>query len=293
MIIKCPECGHQVSDRAKTCPSCGIDIAGKITRCPDCGEYIFKDDHECPNCHCSINASASVQDVEPEVTSQIYGLVPEIPEIPQPEEPKKKRGHKILWSSIVVGFVIALIIVFLGIYFYQKSQQENEMRAYENAMMSSEPAVLQNFLDMYIDASVAHRDSIKAHLQMLKKVDRDWENAVASKSKSALQLFIDRNPDNLHIPEARLLIDSIDFAAAKLEDTMDAYQKYMDNHQQGSYYDEAANAYDRIREEAEEKRRQAQQDSIMKAQMAAEAAQAAQTAQPAPAKKPAEQVKKQ
>ena len=290
MIIKCPECGHQVSDRAKTCPSCGIDIAGKITRCPDCGEYIFKDDHECPNCHCSINASASVQDVEPEVTSQIYGLVPEIPEIPQPEEPKKKRGHKILWSSIVVGFVIALIIVFLGIYFYQKSQQENEMRAYENAMMSSEPAVLQNFLDMYIDASVAHRDSIKAHLQMLKKVDRDWENAVASKSKSALQLFIDRNPDNLHIPEARLLIDSIDFAAAKLEDTMDAYQKYMDNHQQGSYYDEAANAYDRIREEAEEKRRQAQQDSIMKAQMAAEAAQAA---QPAPAKKPAEQVKKQ
>ena len=290
MIIKCPECGHQVSDRAKTCPSCGIDIAGKITRCPDCGEYIFKDDHECPNCHCSINASASVQDVEPEVNSQIYGLVPEIPEIPQPEEPKKKRGHKILWSSIVVGFVIALIIVFLGIYFYQKSQQENEMRAYENAMMSSEPAVLQNFLDMYIDASVAHRDSIKAHLQMLKKVDRDWENAVASKSKSALQLFIDRNPDNLHIPEARLLIDSIDFAAAKLEDTMDAYQKYMDNHQQGSYYDEAANAYDRIREEAEEKRRQAQQDSIMKAQMAAEAAQ---TAQPALAKKPAEQVKKQ
>ena len=290
MIIKCPECGHQVSDRAKTCPSCGIDIAGKITRCPDCGEYIFKDDHECPNCHCSINASANIQDIEPEVNSQIYGLVPEIPEIPQPEEPKKKRGHKILWSSIVVGFVIALIIVFLGIYFYQKSQQENEMRAYENAMMSSEPAVLQNFLDMYIDASVAHRDSIKAHLQMLKKVDRDWENAVASKSKSALQLFIDRNPDNLHIPEARLLIDSIDFAAAKLEDTMDAYQKYMDNHQQGSYYDEAANAYDRIREEAEEKRRQAQQDSIMKAQMAAEAAQ---TAQPVPAKKPAEQVKKQ
>ena len=290
MIIKCPECGHQVSDRAKTCPSCGIDIAGKITRCPDCGEYIFKDDHECPNCHCSINASANIQDIEPEVNSQIYGLVPEIPEIPQPEEPKKKRGHKILWSSIVVGFVIALIIVFLGIYFYQKSQQENEMRAYENAMMSSEPAVLQNFLDMYIDASVAHRDSIKAHLQMLKKVDRDWENAVASKSKSALQLFIDRNPDNLHIPEARLLIDSIDFAAAKLEDTMDAYQKYMDNHQQGSYYDEAANAYDRIREEAEEKRRQAQQDSIMKAQMAAEAAQ---TAQPALAKKPAEQVKKQ
>ena len=157
MIIKCPECGHQVSDRAKTCPSCGIEIAGKITRCPDCGEYIFKDDRECPNCHCSINASASEPAAEQSVVSQSYAMMPEIPEIPQVEEPKKKTGHKILWSSIVVGFVIALIIVFLGIYFYQKSQQENEMRAYENAMMSAEPAVLQNFLDMYIDATVAHR----------------------------------------------------------------------------------------------------------------------------------------
>lgn len=64
---------------------------------------------------------------------------------------------------------------------------------------------------------------------------------------------------------------------------MDAYQKYMDNHQQGAYYDEAANAYDRIREEAEAKRRQAQQDSIMKAQQAAEP-QKIQPAQPKPAK---------
>ena len=260
MIIKCPECGHQVSDRAKTCPSCGIEIAGKITRCPDCGEYIFKDDRECLNCHCSINASATEPVVEQSVNSQSYAMMPEIPEIPKAEEPKKKTGHKILWSSIVVGFVIALIIVFLGIYFYQ------------NAMMSTEPAVLQNFLDMYIDASVAHRDSIKAHLEILKKVDRDWQNALASRSKATLQLFMDRNPENIHVTEARLMIDSLDFEAAKLEDTMDAYQKYMDNHQQGAYYDEAANAYDRIREEAEAKRRQAQQDSIMKAQAAAEAA---------------------
>lgn len=284
MIIKCPECGHQVSDRAKTCPSCGIEIAGKITRCPDCGEYIFKDDRECLNCHCSINASATEPVVEQSVNSQSYAMMPEIPEIPKAEEPKKKTGHKILWSSLVVGFVIALIIVFLGIYFYQKSQQEIEMRAYENAMMSTEPAVLQNFLDMYIDASVAHRDSIKAHLEILKKVDRDWQNALASRSKATLQLFMDRNPENIHVTEARLMIDSLDFEAAKLEDTMDAYQKYMDNHQQGAYYDEAANAYDRIREEAEAKRRQAQQDSIMKAQQAAEA-QMAQPAAVQPAKK--------
>lgn len=35
-LIKCPACGHQVSDRAKSCPSCGQPIDTAI-RCPKCG----------------------------------------------------------------------------------------------------------------------------------------------------------------------------------------------------------------------------------------------------------------
>ena len=31
-LIKCPECGHQVSDKAATCPSCGVAIAGNVKR---------------------------------------------------------------------------------------------------------------------------------------------------------------------------------------------------------------------------------------------------------------------
>jgi hypothetical protein len=272
MIIKCPECGHQVSDRAKTCPSCGVDIAGKVTRCPDCGEYIFKDDHECPNCHCSINAAAS----EPETiaqSTQNNPITPTAPIIPtEPEQqPPKKKSHKGLWSAIIIAFVLALIIVFLGIYYVQKTQRENEQRAYENAMMSTEPAVLQNFLDMYIEAPVAHRDSIKVHLMALKKIDRDWDNARISQSKSALQLFIDRNPDNVHVREARLMIDSLDFITAKIGNSMESFKKYMEDHEQGYYYDEAKNEYDRLEEEMIRAAQiKAEQDSINKA--AAEAA---------------------
>ena len=50
-IIKCPECGHQISDKAPVCPSCGVEIAGKVTKCPNCGEVYFKDQEMCPNCH--------------------------------------------------------------------------------------------------------------------------------------------------------------------------------------------------------------------------------------------------
>ena len=275
MIIKCPECGHQVSDRAKTCPSCGVEIAGKVTRCPDCGEYIFKDDHECPNCHCSINAAApepesglSIQD------SQNNQMTPSIPTITEIDEPQpKKKGRKVLWSALIMGFVLALIIVLLGIYYVRKTQMENELRAYDNAMMSNEPAVLQNFLDMYIEAPVAHRDSIKVHLQALMKIDRDWDNARISQSKKALQLFIDRNPDNVHVREARLMIDSLDFETARMGDSMESYKKYMEDHEQGYYYDEAKNAYDRLEAEmARAAQIKAEQDSIAKAMENAAAA---------------------
>ena len=40
-MIKCPECGHQISDKAPVCPNCGVEIAGKITKCPQCGEILF------------------------------------------------------------------------------------------------------------------------------------------------------------------------------------------------------------------------------------------------------------
>jgi hypothetical protein len=105
------------------------------------------------------------------------------------------------------------------------------------------------------------------------KIDRDWENARASLSKSALQLFIDRNPDNVHVREARQMIDSLDFETAKMGDSMESYKKYMEEHEQGYYYDEAKNAYDRLEEEmVRAAQLKAEQDSINKAAEAAAAA---------------------
>jgi hypothetical protein len=51
MIIKCPECGHQVSDKAPVCPSCGVEIAGHLVKCFNCGDIYLKEDAVCPNCH--------------------------------------------------------------------------------------------------------------------------------------------------------------------------------------------------------------------------------------------------
>ena len=65
-IIKCPECGHQISEKATNCPSCGVEIAGKIVRCDHCGEVYFNDEILCPNCHAPQPTHHHVESAEEE-----------------------------------------------------------------------------------------------------------------------------------------------------------------------------------------------------------------------------------
>ena len=72
MIIKCPECGHQVSDKAPVCPSCGVEIAGHLVKCSYCGEIYLKEDVVCPNCHRSgsTNSNENEDDIKENVVAE-------------------------------------------------------------------------------------------------------------------------------------------------------------------------------------------------------------------------------
>lgn len=48
-IIKCPECGGNVSDSAATCPHCGFSLAD-LKRCSQCNHVITENDASCPEC---------------------------------------------------------------------------------------------------------------------------------------------------------------------------------------------------------------------------------------------------
>lgn len=52
-LIKCPECGKEVSSAAKACPGCGFgvsDYVNSMIDCPECGKKFSKIDKTCPNC---------------------------------------------------------------------------------------------------------------------------------------------------------------------------------------------------------------------------------------------------
>lgn len=96
MIIKCPECGHQVSDKAPVCPSCGVEIAGHITKCSHCGEIYLKEDIICPNCHC---------------TEESHNEAPKVEETPkdrQTEAVKTTDYHES--TTVATGQIVDFII---------------------------------------------------------------------------------------------------------------------------------------------------------------------------------------
>ena len=286
-IIKCPECGRQISDKAPTCPSCGVEIAGKITKCPHCGEVYFSSQEMCPNCHeIAVGVTRPLAEATSPVSSAASSATPQAPAAPTtpttpttptapsvpptppvppvppvrrpgvtangndggegntPQEPQKKKNTR---SIFIISFIFAALACGIMYYFYDSANRNKEMEAYEYAMQSSDPMVLQSYLDTYKDADEAHRDSIMAHLELLKQNDQDWTNAVVSGSKEALEDYLQKYPNSLHKQEALLKIDSLDWNVAKAADTADAYQAYLNAHTDGAHIEEAEIAMKKIK----------------------------------------------
>ncbi|HCC86692.1 MAG TPA: hypothetical protein DEQ17_00075 [Prevotella sp.] len=261
-IIKCPECGRQISDKAPVCPNCGVEIAGKIIRCPQCGEIYFRDQEMCPNCHhmtrtggqVGYNDSASRQPTaaanaqqaqQPQQPRQAAAPQP----APQPAKPKKEDGKAPASASkkkshgpLIVAFIIALAICGACFYFYSNAKSNKEQEAYEFALKSDDPLVLQTYLDNNMDAPADHIQAITARLEELKKQDNDWTNAVVNGSRAALQDYLDKHPDSEHKAEAIHKIDSLDWVDASNKNTVEALQAYLDAHDEGEHVDEAQTA---------------------------------------------------
>lgn len=239
-IIKCPECRHPVSDKAPTCPTCGVEIVGKTITCANCGTTYFKDQALCPNCHCPnpLNAATSpLPSIQTATLSQESNSTQSTSE--HESSTSEKKNNRFIW---IISFVIALIICGTLYYFYHSASQQQEEEAYEYAMKSNDPDVLQSYLETYKDADQAHIDSIMSHLNMLKTLDTEWTNAIVSGSKEAIEAYLQKYPNSPYRQEAWNKIDSIDWQIAKKADTTEAYQTYLDEHTDGSHIEEAENA---------------------------------------------------
>lgn len=265
-IIKCPECGHQISDKAPTCPSCGVEIKGKIIKCSHCGEVYLYDQEMCPNCHhanfgpipvVNSNPYENVQkeqqnprrltedlfdneyDEQDDSNDEAATPVANDNEDGNDGDNKKKKPSKKKkknYSAFIVAFVLALIVLAVSGYFYNKTKTEQEIESFEYAMSSKEPMVLQSYLDQHPDAPKDHRDSILARIKFLQEIDKDWTDAIASGSKTVLLDYLEKNPKSLHKNDVLKMVDSIDWEVAVKENSVEAYENYQKEHPQGIHY---------------------------------------------------------
>lgn len=238
-IIKCPECGHEVSDAAERCPNCGVAIAGNIKVCPDCGRVVLKNATTCPSCGARFQVSEDGEATAPkenrEARSSQYSNID-----PYAPDGKKKRSNK----GIIIGVVVAVVIVGLGALAYiliSKSQREmNEQECYEDVIASSDTALYNQYLEDYPDGK--HAVEVKSRLQELVAELSDWNDACVNNTKGGFVAFLSNHKNSPFEQACKEKIDSLDFIDALTANTAEALQLYISNHPDGKYVEQATQA---------------------------------------------------
>ena len=225
-IIKCPECGHDVSDKAPFCPSCGLPIAKRVSN-----NISNKEESISPK---SLFSESTIQ----EAVSSLSESNQSTYEYDIEKKYLLLRNNRIV---IVVVVLVALLVSGICWYFYRISQSDRESQAYEYAMSSKDLQVLEDYLAQYSNAPEEHRDSVQAHIKRLNEINKDWTNVLVSASKSEFEKYISQYPDSPFKAIAVHKIDSIDWLLAERQGTVEALETYLEQHSNGEHVDDANN----------------------------------------------------
>lgn len=105
-IIKCPECGREISDKSKMCIHCGYPLEEETdkevinTRCSECGKEIPNNVDYCPNCGCPLIV---------QVQKNRNNAIKQSIMIQMPRKLNRK-------SVLIIGVVVALVAICVVIY---------------------------------------------------------------------------------------------------------------------------------------------------------------------------------
>ncbi len=226
-IIKCPECGHEVSDRAAHCPFCGVDIAGNLLTCPDCGKILLKGTRVCPNCGCDLSNTAPAPMPLRQATPK---TPPKAQPAPQAESQKGKA-----WIIAIV--IVAVLAIGIGGYLYMqhRNAQQDMEQAYAALDHETDPAAYQAFLDQYPNSE--HAKDVKDRLAELQKARDRWTEISLSSSKADFLRYLEEFPGSVYEQACKDKIDSLDWIDASTENTQASYQAYISMHPDGKYLD--------------------------------------------------------
>ena len=82
---------------------------------------------------------------------------------------------------------------------------------------------------------------------MIRQAETDWNNAVVMHTKAAILNYLEQYPNTTHRAESKNILDSLDWQQCCDLNTVEAYERYMTEHPDGNFYDEAEQAMKKIK----------------------------------------------
>ena len=233
-IIKCPECGHEVSDAAERCPSCGVAIAGNVKKCGDCGKIMLRSATECPSCGAVMPSLRPLEQKHSPVSGDAANYLNVDPYAPAR---KQKSNRQAVVIAVVAVIVVALAALAYWLVNNAKTQRAEE-ECYNEVIASADTTLLAHYLETYPKG--AHADEVKQKLQSLVAEIADWNDACVANTKSVYVEFLKKHTGSAFEQACTDKIDSLDFSEAVAAGTPEALQIYSASHPNGKYLQQCA-----------------------------------------------------
>lgn len=166
-MTTCPNCGEQISDKAKKCVHCGTVLVPEEKKyCLDCGTELEEGLDICPKCGCPIENIVETEKAPQQV--EVTGV-----------KITKKSKKVIVIAMIAV--IVALIVTAVGVQTHKKNVEE---KAKAEAQKQSEEYGTN--LNMAVYSMLSGASDAETCGNLIKQV---WYNAIYEKSDSATDKY--------------------------------------------------------------------------------------------------------
>lgn len=197
-LIKCPECGREISDLAASCPHCGCPVNQQAT--PSTPQQPAKD------APAKKRATATIA---------IISIV-----------------------IVILAGAAAFFLFFRGGSDDDERVAYDNIMHYENAhQLDSLGEALNDYFDTY-SADAYHYSQLKELHDCFFTERADWQAAEGALSLEAVRHFLDIHPDGFYLKEAKQKLDSLSYKDAKAVNTREAYDRYLSQFPMGKYVTE-------------------------------------------------------
>lgn len=120
MLIQCPECGKEISDKADACPNCGCPSSQwkqepveerkvKARQCSRCQKVFSPKLGACPEC-----GYAWFNEIEVPESEAGFPVLPDGTPAPPPQSQEKKSKGGLTFWGVVGAIIVAVLILQFG-----------------------------------------------------------------------------------------------------------------------------------------------------------------------------------